>query len=400
MPPSQIGDTAKARLEEFFPWPSHNISPARYWSAPFGSLLSRAGDEEKPIRHWIAIFIIFFLAAVSSAQARAVAFWQAGFPTEECQIIEQATLRAALQTMEPSFVRLDELRNPETLKDADLFVLPYGSAFPADAWNQIYAYLQGGGNLLSLGGRPLFFPVFRKGDRFELGRPQNTYSRYLGAWHSYEVPQKDGKDFVWDESSSFLPKIAVRARRVFVAGMWWGGEEYRGMSFFLNAHGDKVSAPVVREDFYSLHSGARPPLLGARCVMLNFEPEPGYWTSADGVSLIRSAAEQARQGETIFWVEVENAAPAEGGLPRVVVHVRNVRKQRQGEALSGTVRVELASEGKTLESAEVPCSGDTVAANVVFQRKLPAGALHGTGDLPGCGDGSRSLPDRLLVPRR
>jgi hypothetical protein len=325
------------------------------------------------MRHWIALFIVFFLGAVSKAQARVVVFWQAGFPTEESQAIEQATLRAALQEMEPSFASLDELRNPETLKDADLLVLPYGSAFPADAWKQIYAYLQGGGNLLTLGGRPLYVPVFRQGERFEPGRPQNTYSRYLGVWHAYEVPQKDGKDFVWDESFSFLPKIAVRARRVFVAGMWWGSGEHRGMGFFLNARGDRVSAPVTREDFYDLRSGERPSLLGARCVMLNFEPEPGYWSSADGVSLIRSAAEQARQGATIFWVEMPNATLAEGELPQVVVHLRNAREQRNGEPLSGTVRVELSSEGKTLESTDVQCSGDTVAANVVFQRRLDPG---------------------------
>ncbi|MBZ5546044.1 MAG: beta-galactosidase [Acidobacteriia bacterium] len=323
------------------------------------------------MRHCIALSV--FLAAVSTAQARVVVFWQPGFPTAESQAIEQATLRSALQEMEPSFASLDELRNPETLKDSDLLVLPYGSAFPADAWKQISAYLQGGGNLLTLGGRPLFVPVFREGGRFVADSPQNTYSRYLGVWHSYEVPQQDGKDFAWDESFSFLPKVKVSARRVFVAGTWWGSGEHRGIGFFLNARGERVSAPVTREDFYELRSGEQPPLLGARCVMVNFEPEPGYWSSADGITLIRTAAEHAAQGAILLWLEMQNATLAEGEPPQVVVHLRNARKQWKGEPLSGTVRVELSSEGKTVESTEVQCSGDTVAANVVFQRKLPAG---------------------------
>lgn len=336
------------------------------------SLLPFAGDQEKPMRQSIALFV-FLLAAIASAQARVVVFWQASFPTAESQTIEQATLRAALQEMEPSFASLDELRNPETLKNSDLLVLPYGSAFPADAWKQIYEYLQGGGNLLTLGGRLLFVPVFREGEKFVANPPQNTYSRFLGVWHSYAVPQKDGKDFAWDESFSFLPKVNVRVRRVFVAGMWWGSGDHRGMGFFLNSRGEKVSAPVTREDFYDLRGGDRPALLGARCVMLNFEPEPGYWESAAGVTLIRSAAEHARQGATILWLEMQNATLSEGEAPQVVVHLRNARRQRRAEPLSGTVRVELSYEGKVLESTEVRCSGDTVAAHAVFQRKLPAG---------------------------
>ena len=73
---------------------------------------------------------------------------------------------------------------------------------------------------------------------------------------------------------------------------------------------------------------------------------------------------------------MQNATLAEGEPPQVVVHLRNARKQWKGEPLSGTVRVELSSEGKTVESTEVQCSGDTVAANVVFQRKHVLSNTH------------------------
>ena len=207
---------------------------------------------------------VFFLLLVFPypAIAKVVVFHQNGFPTVDSQPIEQETMRTALGEMQPVFAGIEELKNPETFRDTDLLVLPYGSAFPADAWKQISAYLQEGGNLLTLGGRPLFVPVFRARDGFEQAPAQNTFSRYLGIWHTYEAPQKGRVKFVWDEDYSFLPPIELRARKVYVAGMWWGSGANRGMGYLVNPHGARVAAPVVEEDFRELSRGEAPALLG------------------------------------------------------------------------------------------------------------------------------------------
>jgi len=323
------------------------------------------------MRRWMGLFL--FLAAASQADARVVVFWQSGFPTVDSQPVEEETLKAALGKMPPLFADIEALRSPQTLRDADLLILPYGSAFPAEAWKAIHEYLQGGGNLLTLGGRPLSVPVLQENGKFVQGRPQNAYSRSLGIWHTYEVPQKDWAKFVWDGNYSFLGPAELRARRVFVAGMWWGSGDSRGMGFFVNQRGERVAAPVVAEDFRELGSGERPSLLGARCVMLNFEPEPGYWGSPAGVSLIRAAAEYAGQGATLLWVELVHATAAQGETPQVVVHLRNVRKQRKGEPLAGLLRVELLSGDKVVESAQVDCTGDTVASSVLFHTPVLPG---------------------------
>lgn len=296
------------------------------------------------MRRWMGVFLL--LACVSPVQGKVAVFWQSGFPTVDSQPVEEESLKAALRDMQPVFLGLEELRKPGTLRDADLLVLPYGSALPADAWPAIHEYLQDGGNLLTLGGRPLFVPVLREGDKFTPARPQNTYSRYLGVWHTYEVPQKDWSKFVWDENYSFLNPGELYPRRVFVAGAWWDSGDYRGMGFLVNTRGERVAAPVVSEDFRELRSGEPSALLGTRCVLLNFEPEPGYWASPAGIALVRAAAEYASQGASLLWIELGNATFAEGETPQVVVHLRNVRKQRRGQSLGGVIRVELISGGQ------------------------------------------------------
>src|SRR5579859_319709 len=101
--------------------------------------------------------VILVLPLLSPAlTAQVVVFWQPGFPTVSSRPVDRATLSAALH---PAFVDLKALEATGALDQAELLVLPYGSAFPVGAWKAIDAYLQHGGNLLVLGGQPLQAPV-------------------------------------------------------------------------------------------------------------------------------------------------------------------------------------------------------------------------------------------------
>ena len=75
---------------------------------------------------------------MSSTYGKVVVLWQAGFPTLESRPVPQETLRKALDGLDPAFVNLHELSEPATLHDAELLVLPYGPAVPADAWAAIH----------------------------------------------------------------------------------------------------------------------------------------------------------------------------------------------------------------------------------------------------------------------
>src|SRR5216683_1342862 len=106
------------------------------------------------MRNVITVCLIF-LAGVPSLVAKVIVFSQDGFPTVASQPISREALIKALDGMNPGFLNIDGLKPQNALEGAELLILPYGSAFPVDAWHNIQAYLQHGGSLLILGGQPL-----------------------------------------------------------------------------------------------------------------------------------------------------------------------------------------------------------------------------------------------------
>jgi hypothetical protein len=259
-----------------------------------------------------AAALLLGLGLAAGVEAGTVVFLEPGFPAAESEAPSRETLAAALAGLHPIFAGIEDLRKPETLRGADLLVLPYGSAFPADAWGAIRSYLEGGGNLLNLGGRPLWMPAFREGAGFRLAPAQDAYWRLLADVDATEVPRRDVARFAWDDLWGF-GTAGIRARRVFavttrfVANFASPEGRWRGLGFFLDAAGRRIAAPVTRLDFALAPKGAQPKGHG-RLVMLNFEPEPGYWASEDGRSLIREMALHAARGPALLWVEVPRAS--------------------------------------------------------------------------------------------
>ena len=303
--------------------------------------------------------LVLALFGVSSLCGKAVVFWQDGFPTVASQPVSREVLTQALDA--PVFADVEALRDPAILSDADLLVLPYGSAFPAEDWNAIRGYLRNGGNLLILGGQPFRVPVTAAGGKLIQSPAQDTYSREIDLLHTYELPPQGASKFAWKSGYSFLPATMVRARRFFAIQ---GGLD--GLGYMVDAGGARVAAPVIVSD----HSRdwQQDPMLGARIVMLDFEPEAGYWESADGIALIRAAAGYARRGATAFWVDTLFSTLRPGETPLVGVHLRSARRQRVGEA-----KVELLAGTTVVESVSVACSGPKVDAQVVFKKALSPG---------------------------
>ena len=312
----------------------------------------------------LATALLLALTGVCSVYGKVVVFWEDGFPTVASQPVSRAVLSQAVDG--PVFAGIEALRDPAALSGADLLVLPYGSAFPAEAWSAIRDYLRGGGNLLILGGQPFRVPVTGAGGKFVALPPQDSYSRELDLRHSYEVPLQSGTKFAWKLGYSFLATPEVRARRLFAIQ---GGLD--GLGYLMNAAGIRVAAPVVVTDHN--RSWQQDPLLGARIVMLDFEPEPGYWESPDGVTLIREAAGYARRGATAFWLDTLFSTLKPGETPLVGVHLRSARRQRLGLAETGEAKVELLSGTTVLASERVVCSGPKVDAQVEFKKDLPPG---------------------------
>ena len=93
-----------------------------------------------------------------------------------------------------------------------MLVLPYGSAFPLEAWPAIRELVKQGGGLVVLGGAPFHQPVRREkageGTRYVLGPRQPTYAHELLIGPSDEL-----------DAASFAGPV----KAVAVAGSEWDG---------------------------------------------------------------------------------------------------------------------------------------------------------------------------------
>jgi hypothetical protein len=319
-----------------------------------------------------ACLLIFLASSSVSGFAKVVVFWQDGFPTVSSQPVARKTLVQAVDGTDSvstniAFANIDTLKDANTLASAELLILPYGSAVPVDAWPSIHAYLRSGGNLLVIGGQPLRVPVTLADGKFAAARPQDTYSRELDFRHTYEVPRAGANKFVWRSDYSFLRTPEVRARRFFaVEG------RLDGLGYMVNSGGVEVAAPVVVADHTS-DTGPENSMIGSRIVALDFEAEAGYWDSPDGITLISEAIDYARQGATSFWLETLFSTLKPGEGLQIVVHFRNAHRERTAQPQSGEIKVELVAGTTVLETAQIPCAGRRVDADLSFHKPLSSG---------------------------
>src|SRR5207248_7245213 len=110
----------------------------------------------KCFRLAVLLISVFSSVVVFSADNSIVVFRESGFPAADSAPTPESLLQGLLGV---HFASADELKT--RLNSAGLLVLPYGSAFPEPAWPEIHSFLQRGGNLLVLGGRPFSRAAYR-----------------------------------------------------------------------------------------------------------------------------------------------------------------------------------------------------------------------------------------------
>ena len=280
-----------------------------------------------------------FLSALVHGFAGTVVFVEKNFPSAENGAISRAALERAFSAFNPRFLGLDDLQKENALAEGDLLVVPYGSAFPADAWETVRRQLDHG-DLLILGGRPFFVPVFRDSGRWRVEPPSNRYARTAGIEHSYAVPQQGPWTFQWDEDAPFFQGGGISPRKVFVnAGH---GGRYRGLGFLVDTRGNRLAAPLVAEDLVGRG------LVPRRRVYLSFDAEPGFWESTGGIELMRRAAVYASRGGVRLWLDLEHLAVDPGEKVSGSVDVL----RRGGPA---SLRIELVSGSRVIASKSLVC---------------------------------------------
>jgi hypothetical protein len=233
-----------------------------------------------------------------------VIFWEAGFPAADTASPDRAAL-AALPNVR--FANTQELAGALASADAKLLVLPYGSAFPEEAWPAIYAYLQRGGNLLAVGGRPFSRAAYRECDAgnaclWKLRYPRNAWAkalfindytetpgpRGLSALGNDDLPEVTPPSLSWKRAWS--PTVRMSAEGLYSRIGTAGTIDMRldALVWFQDGDSHKLAAPVIELDHIKNN------FVGGRWVMVLADLERPL-APADLSRLAQRALEGARE---------------------------------------------------------------------------------------------------------
>jgi hypothetical protein len=256
----------------------------------------------------IAAILVFLLSGWTAGQDNhaIVMLAEPGFPA--------ADSAAASPQQLASWVPGAQLASAEQLRQllkslaTALLVLPYGSAFPEEAWPEIHQFLQRGGNLLVLGGQPFARAAYRDHGSWKLREYSVRYIRPLMIDQYQTTPGSDGLEFQANPEvplqlppfpwkRAFSPVIRLSAvdlyRRGGAAGaidasletLAWGVKQ-----------GRKLAAPAVLVDH--LRNGFN----GGRWVFLNADLPSEFYGTAAGSRVVADLAELALPGSQEFIV--------------------------------------------------------------------------------------------------
>jgi Cellulase (glycosyl hydrolase family 5) len=131
--------------------------------------------------------ILFSVHSVATAhdhfngsEKKVACFLAADFPTVDAPAIDQKILKESLGKFNVEYCKtIDQLNTSLVAANIRVLVLPFGSAFPVDAWPAIQDFISRGGSLVLFGGYPFHQPVIEDHGRWILGTPQSTYAHRL-----------------------------------------------------------------------------------------------------------------------------------------------------------------------------------------------------------------------------
>ena len=215
------------------------------------------------------------------------------FPAMDTPKPDVALLGAALDGLEVSYLTVADLSEHLSPDRHDVFVMPYGSAFPKEAWPALQRYLRGAGNWVNVGGVPCAVPVERApgagSDRWRALPREVTYHKQLGITLACSVSATQVKEW---RANDALPWSAPLAADVAASDIW---EPYWRLSSVADTPDESGSAgpreAVVQPLVWGLDAAGRaiaaPFLLVDR---LEREFAGGRWVFATGDGAVTPAA--------------------------------------------------------------------------------------------------------------
>ncbi|HEY1677795.1 MAG TPA: hypothetical protein VGG04_08820 [Candidatus Sulfotelmatobacter sp.] len=199
----------------------------------------------------------------------------------------------------------DQLESALADSGSHLLVLPYGSSVPEAEWPAIKSFLDRGGNLLVLGGRPFTRSAYQDAGGWHLREYSVRFSRPLMIDQYQETPGSDGSQFqanpdiplqlaafAWKRA--FSPVIRLSAVDLYPRGGATGSIDARLDTLAWGTRGGrKLSAPVIQVDHY------RNGFDGGRWILVDAELSHDFF---DNAQLVHSLVERALQGAEEFTV--------------------------------------------------------------------------------------------------
>jgi hypothetical protein len=308
-------------------------------------------------------YSLAFSAAAPAARAQGsgiAIFHEDGFPAADSAAPSQAELTDLVAGAR--FVSADQLHGALADAATHLLVLPYGSAYPEAAWPDIYAYLERGGNLLVLGGRPFTRAAYKDNSGWHL----RAYSvrdiqpllidQYQTTPGSEGFGFQDNPDvvehlprFSWQRA--FSPVIHLTSSDIYdrdgsagrlearIDALAWGTKD-----------GQRMSAPAVQIDH------VRHKFAGGRWVFMTADLPADFYSGPPAKEIIPSLVFTALRGAEEFIVRPVLPLYLPGEPVELKVSWKSARPAESGLS----VRVTIASEGphpqKTTQTIQLPAA--------------------------------------------
>ena len=252
----------------------------------------------------VACLFLFVLPTMfGQEKSGTVVFSQAGFPAVDSVAPPSEQLESVFPGA--NFADADHLSGVLAPSSARLLVLPYGSAFPEACWTAIKQFLDRGGNLLVLGGRPFTRAAYRDASGWHLREYSVRFTRPLMIDQYQDTPGSDGLQFEPNREltlqlspfrwkRAFSPVIRLSAVDLYPRGGSAGAIDARLDTLAWGIKdGIKLSAPAIQVDHY------RNGFDGGRWIFVNAELSADFF---DDSSLVQSLERRASQGEEEFTV--------------------------------------------------------------------------------------------------
>jgi len=319
----------------------------------------------------LALIFLFSFTVTSQAQTNnlssVVVFSEPRFPSADTAT--PASLETALAGAH--FASAERLS--AALKDIVVrtLVLPYGSAFPEEAWPDIFKFLQHGGNLVVLGGRPFTRSAYHDNAGWHLREYSVRFIRPLMIDQYQNTPGSDGMEFQGNPDvtlklpqfrwkQAFSPVIRLSAVDLYHRGGAAGSLDARldALAWGVKA-GRKLSAPAIEVDH--IRNGFD----GGRWIFVNSEIGSDFYSNA---STIRALVTRANNGSEEFTVR-----------PVMPLYLPGEPIQLDISSYSAVPSTSPMSVKIALHPDGQPSSGTTATVNLPVSRPVELPAPNGKG---------------------